>query len=213
MVRRMVPGYLGGGEGAYRELRSLSYYRCVSNCCSPLTTRGVSGGPMVFLLLLLLLLLAFSFCWLLAVFREALTSVGANLGSATVLAAYSESQVLANRPPPQGMHLVRRRPCSQYDMGSHCLQACRCLLCGHNVAVCTPTSAHSLHLRRSRLCSQSEDPPHSLQMLRLRPCSQMEAPPHCLHCLRRRPCSQVDDAWPLRRPLRPPGESPCLVWP
>ena len=48
----------------------------------------------------------------------------------------------------------------------------------------------SLHLRRSRPCSQMPLPPQSLHLLRPRPCSQMLLPPQSLHQFRCRPCSQ-----------------------
>ena len=39
---------------------------------------------------------------------------------------------------------------------------------------------HSLHLERSRPCTQNELPPHSLHLERRRPCTQIELPPHSL---------------------------------
>ena len=57
---------------------------------------------------------------------------------------------------------------------------------------CHVFDPHSLHLLRSRPCSQICDPPHSLHSERRRPCSQIDAPPHSLHVERRRPCSQID---------------------
>ena len=62
-----------------------------------------------------------------------------------------------------------------------------------------PDPPHSLHLDRSRPCSQIPDPPHSLHRERRRPCSQIEPPPHSLHRSRpqiephRTPCTESAD--------------------
>ena len=47
----------------------------------------------------------------------------------------------------------------------------------------------SLHLLRTRLCSQMEPPPQSLHWLRTWLCSQMEPPPHSLQA------DEVVHAW------------------
>ena len=56
----------------------------------------------------------------------------------------------------------------------------------------TDDPRHSLHLERTRPCTQIEPPPHSLHVERIRPCTQIEPPPHSLHVERTRPCTQID---------------------
>ena len=94
--------------------------------------------------------------------------------------------------PPQSLHVLRRRPCSQKLPPPQSLHRARCRPCSQR-----PLPPHSLHLLRRRPCSQMALPPQSLHWVRCRPCSQMLPPPQSLHLLRSRPCSHFFFPMPM----------------
>ena len=150
------------------------------------------GDPLIWVLLPVEL---FDLCRLEENQRAAAAAVLAPAAHPPVLAEAAAAAVLAEPafppacshlppPPPQSLHWVRTRPCSQMPLPPQSLHSVRRRPCSQR-----PLPPQSLQLLRTRPCSQMLPPPQSLHLLRRRPCSQMLLPPHSLQFLRCRPCS------------------------